>query len=87
VINVIRPTWVPANDEQRQLLVAAVRAARKATEAARKAEELEAAAWAAILKAREADVPDTALCDQTGFSRASLNRKFGTRASATEGGT
>lgn len=70
---VIRPTWTPENDEQRKLLAAAIRAAR---EADRKEDE----AWNAILKARKAGVPDIVLCEQAKRSRATLNRKFGTRS-------
>lgn len=84
MIAVIRPTWHPQTDGQRALLNAAVRASRKAKEAERKAQELEAVAWAAIAKARDGGVPDTFLCDQTGFSRATLNRKYGTRSLGTD---
>ncbi len=77
---VIRPTWTAENEEQRKALAAAVRAAdaaRKAEQAAQKAED---AMWTAILKARAAGVPDEPLCRETGASRATLNRKFGTRS-------
>lgn len=66
-------------DEQQRLLAAAVEAARKSKEADRAAEQLKADAWQAILAARNAGVPDEPLCDETGFSRATLNRRFGTR--------
>lgn len=79
MINVIRPTWQAANDEQKRLLRAAEKAARDADRLRKAAAEAEAATWAAILAARDADVPDTLLCERTGRSRATLNRKFGAR--------
>lgn len=78
MITVIRPTWTPTTPEQKRLLDVAVRAARKAAELKRKAAEAEEHAWQAILDART-DVPDLALCGRTGFSRATLNRRFGSR--------
>lgn len=78
MITVIRPTWTPTTPEQKRLVDAAVRAARKATELKRRAAEAEEHAWQAILDAR-ADVPDLALCGKTGFSRATLNRRYGSR--------
>jgi hypothetical protein len=72
---VIRPTWSPANDEQRRLLAEAERRAREFRRA-------EAAMWQAIVKAREADVPDTVLCERTEQSRATLNRRYGPRPAA-----
>jgi 2-methylcitrate dehydratase PrpD len=80
VRTVIRPTWTAESEEQRKALAAAVRAAeaaRKAEQAAKKAED---AMWAALLRARAAGVPDEPLCRETGASRATLNRKFGTRS-------
>lgn len=77
----IRPTWTAESDEQREALAAAVKAAREHDRAVRRAAETEAAMWEAIVKAREVDVPDTTLCDRTGQSRATLNRKFGRRSS------
>jgi hypothetical protein len=73
VATVIRPVWSAKTEAQRKALAEAVRLARKADEA-------EDAAWAAILKARELDVPDLVLCEQTGRSRATLNRKYGARS-------
>jgi hypothetical protein len=73
VSTVIRPVWSAKTEAQRKALAEAVRLARKADEA-------EEAAWAAILKARELDVPDLVLCEQTGRSRATLNRKYGARS-------
>lgn len=73
MITVIRPTFT-ANDEQQRLLAEAITAAQEA-------DQKEDAAWVAILKAREAGVPDTLLCEQTNRSRATLNRKYGPRTS------
>lgn len=67
--------------EQQELLAAAIQAARKSDEVERAAEQQKVDAWQAILAARNAGVPDDLLCKQTGFSRASLNRKFGARPS------
>ncbi|WP_328339572.1 hypothetical protein [Micromonospora sp. NBC_00421] len=69
--DVIRPK-TQHTDEQRALLAAAVKAARTADEA-------EERAWQAIKAARDAGVLDTVLCEQTGRSRATLNRKYGPR--------
>lgn len=71
----IRPTWDAKHptDAQRRALAEAVKLARKAQEA-------EDAMWAAILVAREMDVPDLVLCERTGASRATLNRKYGARS-------
>ncbi|MFI7547189.1 hypothetical protein [Actinoplanes sp. NPDC049599] len=65
-------------DEQRRLLDEAVKAAaesRKATETA----------WERIITARAAGVPDELLCDETGFSRATLNRRYGRRRQSDSG--
>ncbi len=78
MIHVPRPTTKLTADQQ-QLLDAAIEAARKSDEAKRRAEADKDAAWQAILTARNGGVPDDLLCKQTGFSRATLNRKFGTR--------
>ncbi|MGW4467459.1 hypothetical protein [Micromonospora sp. NPDC004704] len=69
--DVIRPKIVHTED-QRALLAKAVAAARAADEAEEKA-------WEAIVEARQAGVLDTVLCEQTGRSRATLNRKYGPR--------
>jgi hypothetical protein len=76
---VIRPTWQPANDQQRRLLAAAERAAHKADRLAAQAKAADDEAWQAILDAR-ADVPDLVLCDRTRRSRATLNRRYGARS-------
>ncbi|WP_213002675.1 hypothetical protein [Winogradskya consettensis] len=73
-----RPTTKLTADQQK-LLEAAITAAQKSDEAARQAKAIEEAAWDAIITARNAGVPDDLLCKQTGFSRATLNRKFGKR--------
>lgn len=70
--NVIRPVWTPDTDEQRKLLTDAIRAARRARKA-------DAERWTAILRARIAGVPDEILCDEAGESRATLNRRYGSR--------
>ena len=64
-------------DEQRRLLAAAVESAQNFRDA-------EQRAWDAALDARKAGVPDEMLCDETGLSRATLNRKFGPRRDAAE---
>lgn len=69
---VIRPAWSPDTDEQRKLLAEASRLARKERQTA-------SAKWVTILRARLAGVPDEALCDHTEESRATLNRRFGSR--------
>ncbi|WP_033338868.1 hypothetical protein [Catenuloplanes japonicus] len=76
----IRPTWTPATAEQRN-------AVQRAAALAEQKIRIEAEMWAAIKEARDLDVPDTVLCEQTGQSRATLNRKYGSRstqAGATE---
>ncbi len=69
----IRPAWRSTQRQQR-LLDQAVATAKAADAADEKA-------WEAIRKARDAGVPDTILCEQTGRSRATLNRRFGNRQS------
>ena len=71
----IRPTWSPANDEQRHLYREAVRRAEEFRRAG-------AAMWEAILAARNAEVPDVPLCEGTGQSRATLNRRYGPRSTS-----
>lgn len=73
-----RPT-TQLTDEQRSLLDAAKRAAQDSHQAKREAKEKEKAGWEALLTARAGGVPDELLCDETGFSRATLNRRFGPR--------
>lgn len=68
---VIRPTW-RGSDLQEQLLADAVDSVR----AARRQEER---AWSKMQKAREAGIPDTVLCTRADVSRATLNRKLGSR--------
>lgn len=58
--------------EQEVLLRAAVCACEKAAEAERRA-------WKAVEAARWSGVPDPLLCEQSGVSRATLNRKLGPR--------
>jgi hypothetical protein len=59
-------------DEQRRLLAVAVKSAQHFRDSEQKA-------WEDALSARRAGVPDELLCDETGLSRATLNRKFGAR--------
>lgn len=72
VTTVIRPTW-KGSDEQNELLAEAVAAAESAREA-------ENTAWARIKTARDAGVPDTVLCRRADVSRATLNRRLGSRS-------
>ena len=78
-----RPT-TKLTDEQRRLLTQAIEEARKSREARMLADSATNRAWQKILEAREAGVPDEMLCDETGFSRATLNRKYGPRRDADE---
>lgn len=67
-------------DEQRELLA-------KAVESARSFRASEQQAWDDALAARRAGVPDELLCDETGLSRATLNRRYGKRGDSGEAGT
>ena len=71
-------------DDQQRLLAAAIEAARESKTADQRAAELKEITWRRILEARNAGVPDEPLCDETGFSRATLNRRFGPRREADE---
>jgi len=66
-------------DDQQKLLDAAVEAARKSDASEAQAAADKETAWQAILAARAVGVPDDRLCDETGFNRSTLNRRFGTR--------
>ncbi|MEU5965966.1 hypothetical protein ABZ777_32575 [Micromonospora parva] len=70
--DVVRPKKV-LTEEQQVLLAQAVADAKLADAAVEKA-------WASIKAARDAGVGDILLCDQTGWSRATLNRRYGPRA-------
>ncbi|PRX23694.1 hypothetical protein [Actinoplanes italicus] len=59
-------------DEQRRLLAVAVKSAKKAR-------DTEDQAWTDAHAARVAGVPDTVLCEETGLSKSTLNRKYGPR--------
>jgi hypothetical protein len=72
VRRVIRPNWKPQTDDERGV-VAELRRLR------RQAANVEKAIWAAIAKGRELDIPDTTLCDESGESRSTLNRRLGPR--------
>lgn len=71
----IRPAWDSdeATEAERKALAEAVRLAKKKN-------EYEAQMWAAIIKARKLGIPDPVICDLTGESRATLNRKYGARS-------
>ncbi|WP_330438834.1 hypothetical protein OHB44_28085 [Micromonospora sp. NBC_00821] len=71
--DVVRPKKV-LTEEQLALLAEAVADAKLADAAVEKA-------WASIKKARDAGVGDMLLMDpsQTGWSRATLNRRYGPR--------
>lgn len=71
-----RPT-TKLTDEQRRLLDQAV-------ESANTYRDSEKQAWEDALAARKAGVPDELLCDETGLSRATLNRKYGPRREVDE---
>lgn len=71
-------------DEQGKLLAEAIKAAKESNRAQKQAAEIKDHAWQAILAARNAGIPDDLICKQTGFSRATLNRKFGTRPDVGE---
>jgi hypothetical protein len=66
-------------DEQQRLLDAAKETAR---DRRAKMQEMDQEIWDAALAARRAGVPDELLCDETGLSRATLNRRFGNRKAA-----
>jgi hypothetical protein len=66
--------------DQRRLLREAVREARRSRDLQRIADKAKESAWRKILGARNSGVPDPVLCEETQFSRASLNRKYGPRA-------
>lgn len=66
-------------DEQQELLRQAIEAAKKSAQDQQSADASRDEAWRAILAARNGGVPDDVVCKQTGFSRATLNRKFGPR--------
>lgn len=73
-----RPTTNLSADQQKALLMA-VEAANRAKRSQQETDMVTDFAWQAILAARALGVPDELLCDETGFSRATLNRKFGRR--------
>jgi hypothetical protein len=81
VTNVPRPLTKLTVDQQK-LLTAAVKVAKESDRAQERAASTKEAAWQALLAARNGGVPDDLLCKQTGFSRATLNRRFGTRPDA-----
>ncbi len=66
-------------DEQQVLFEKAKKVAADAKKMSEDAEAKTQEAWEAIVEARAGGVPDELLCDETGFSRATLNRRFGKR--------
>lgn len=52
-----------------------------AAEAGERADEADRKLWEAVESARAAGVPDVLLCERTGVSRATLNRRLGPRKS------
>ncbi len=77
VRSMIRPV-VQLTADQKAALVRA----KKLADQARKAED---EMWAAIKQARDLGVGDTRLCDETGASRATLNRRYGPRSEPPHG--
>lgn len=77
VPRMIRPV-VQLTVEQKAALVAA----KKLADQHRK---IEADMWAAIKAARDLGIADTRLCEETGQSRATLNRKYGPRPGQPHG--
>jgi hypothetical protein len=68
--------------ELREKLDTAVRLAREAYEARTLADVAAERAWEAILAARVPGISDDALCVVPGFTRSSLNRRYGPRSTA-----
>ena len=81
-----RPGTKLSSDQQR-LLAAARQAAREFHAAQLQADTVKEAAWKAILDARIGGVTDELLCNETGFSRATLHRRYGSRAAGTPAGS
>lgn len=67
-----RPVTV-LTQEQEQVLDEVVQRARQT-------EELRRRLWAEVELARDAGVPDMVLCEKAGISRATLNRRLGSRS-------
>jgi hypothetical protein len=51
----------------------------QADEAVRQARAAEEEMWAGVVAARKGGIPDLIICQATGISRATLNRRFGNR--------
>ena len=62
-----RPTWTPQTEEHRRLVA-------KVVEAARAADEVNAALWAAFAEARQGGVSLSYVADEAGVSRATVYR-------------
>lgn len=65
-----RPKWTPQNDEQRQAIAAARRAAKRADSA-------EDQLWQAVASAMKTGVPAAFIADAVNRGRATLYRRFG----------
>lgn len=72
----IRPSWTPASDEQRELAEKAVAAFASVGAAIEAANALEEAAWQALAAANAAGVPVTWLAARIERSRATIHRKL-----------
>ncbi|MEU8185990.1 hypothetical protein [Micromonospora carbonacea] len=68
-----RPVTILTPHQEQQLSVA--------VEAGERADEADRKLWEAVEVARSAGVPDVLLCERTGISRATLNRRLGSRKS------
>lgn len=75
------PEDPPARGGRHRTVLTPPQAEALSTAVASAAERREAKsqAWDAALAARRAGVPDEMLCEETGLSRATLNRKYGPR--------
>jgi len=70
-----RPVWRGS-----QVQMKALAEARRLSE---KRAGIEAAMWATLARGRQLDIPDTTLCDESGESRSTLNRRLGPRGAGT----
>jgi hypothetical protein len=68
-------------DDQQKALAALVAQAEKFHHERQQADASEELTWQMLVSARQPGISDELLCEQTGFSRATLNRRFGPRSS------
>lgn len=80
-----RPT-AKLTDDQREMLAALVAQAKKFRDERQRTQATEELAWQMLIRLRQEGVADELLCEQTGFSRATLNRRFGTRTNLPHAG-